>query len=181
MKRYTEWGLVIAMGLGIALMPGCLMGSHPLEGETAPAFELETLDGAAKTLADHQGKDIVVLDFWATWCPPCRESMPLLDAIADDYSDKGVVVYAVNGGETDPEVSAYLENEGLDLTVLMDRGFLTARDYEVTGIPQTVIIDKAGRVQAVHVGVGGDFDSELRTQLDTLLEGKSLLPASEAS
>ena len=150
-------------------------GPSPLLGKPAPALDLDLLDGGKLTLAKHQGKDVVVLDFWATWCGPCRRSLPLLAGVAAQYQGKGVVVYAVNQRESAETAKNFMAKEKLLLTVALDSEGAAGNSYGVEGIPQTVVIGKDGSVQAVHVGFSPDLKETLGKQLDDLLAGRKLV------
>lgn len=143
--------------------------SDALTGNPAPDFKLQTLDGKEVTLAQLKGKT-VILDFWATWCPPCRKGLPVVKKVADEFADQGVVLYAVNQRETHDKVTGYLKDkkelEGLN--VLMDRQAHVAELYLVNGIPQTVIIDAQGVVREVHVGFSPEMEKTLREELTRL-------------
>ncbi|QNN21395.1 DUF2092 domain-containing protein [Planctomycetales bacterium ZRK34] len=147
---------------------------HGLVGAAAPDFTLATLDGAQRTLSDHKGKDIVVLDFWATWCGPCVRAMPIIESVVTDYKGKNVVLYAVNLREDKPKIEKFLKARKLDVNVLMDTDGSIADKYQVKGIPQTVIIDRDGTVQVVHVGLLPDLKAQLAGELDDLVAGKKL-------
>ncbi len=149
---------------------------HPMVGFKGPPVQLVGLDGTRFDSTQASGK-VVVLDFWATWCPPCREGLPVMARIGSDYAEKGVVFRAVNVKEEGSVVRQFLEEAKLDLPVVLDETGKTSADYRVDGIPQTVIIGGDGLVQAVHVGFDGETEAKLRQQLDALLEGKSLVPA----
>lgn len=142
--------------------------AHPLVGQAAPLFTATYLDGSPFDLAQQQGK-VVILDFWATWCGPCREALPTLSEVAAEYRDRGVALFAVDLQETPEEVKPFLDQSGLDLTVVLDRDGTIAKQYLVEGIPQTVIIDQQGKVRFVHVGLSGDLRERLRRELDELL------------
>ena len=107
---------------------------HPLLGEVAPDTVLTLLDGSTVDLADHLGKDIVILDFWATWCPPCVRALPDLDTLAQEFVGEGVVVYAVNQRETAKQVEEFLTKNELGLTAALDDGSI-GELYAVSGIP----------------------------------------------
>lgn len=143
--------------------------SDALIGEAAPDFTLEQLAGGELALAAHKDKEIVILDFWATWCPPCVKALPQLIAVANDYKEKGVAFHAVNVRENNERVNAFLERHGHEMSVLMDRDGAVADLYKVTGIPQTVVIDKDGIVRKVHIGLIPNLERQLRTELDELL------------
>ena len=147
----------------------------PELGKTAPDFTLTGLDGEETTLSAFRGEKIVVLDFWATWCPPCQKGLPILDEVAGDYEGKDVVFYAVNQGETPDKVKAFIQETNLGLPVALDERVRIGRLYQVRGIPQTFIIGKDGIIQDHHQGLPSDLEERLRHALDTLLEGGSLV------
>lgn len=134
----------------------------------APDFELPALEGGDVALADLNGQ-IVILDFWATWCGPCVQGLPQLYSTANDYGDHGVVFYAINAAEDPDTIRQFLSREGLDdLDVLIDSGEV-AQAFHVSGIPQTVVIDRDGVVRAVHVGFGPDSNERLANDLNEIL------------
>jgi thiol-disulfide isomerase/thioredoxin len=147
---------------------------HALLGAPAPDFTLPLLEGGEMNLAAHKGKEIVILDFWATWCGPCVKALPILIEVADAYREKGVVFYAINQQEDPKTIRPFLEKRKLKLTVPLDRQGAVGGLYHVEGIPQTVIIDKQGIVQAVHVGLLPDLKTKLTQELDELLAGRDL-------
>jgi len=172
MEFLRQYGTTIAIVIiGAFLVYRLVAGRpHPLNGAPAPDFSLQNLQGAPVTLADHLGKDVVVLDFWASWCPPCRKGLPILNTVAERYGDKGVAVYAVNIREGQSLVSEFVAKNKLTLNVLLDDTGIVAEDYGVSGIPQTVIIDRAGTIRAVHVGVSPfGFEKSLTADIDAAL------------
>jgi thiol-disulfide isomerase/thioredoxin len=146
----------------------------PLLNKPAPEFTLELLDGGEMNLADHRDKDVVMLDFWATWCGPCVQEIPILVEVAAEFEDKNVVFYAVNQGEDADTIREFLETEELDITVALDSESVVGEQYGVTGIPMTVLIDKQGTVQSVHVGYRPDVKKVLTEEFTAILEGKNL-------
>ncbi len=113
-------------------------------------------------------RDVLILDFWATWCGPCRQALPTLVEVASEYKERGVKLFAVDLGETPDEVRQFLDDSGLDLTVVMDDDGSIAERYHVEAIPQTVIIGRDGMVRYVHVGTSPSLKSELTHVLDKL-------------
>ena len=143
-------------------------------GRPAPAFALADLDGKPVTLAQQKGH-VVVLDFWATWCGPCRAGMPHLAEAAKTYADRGVRVFAINREEEVATIRAFLAKESLTgLRVLLDPDGKVAAGYRVTGIPQTVVIDASGRVTKVIVGFGPNTGDELNTAIEQALSAAKL-------
>lgn len=137
------------------------MPANQLLGKPAPDFTIDLLDGGSLTLSEKKGKEIVILDFWATWCGPCRIAMPVLGQVSKEMAEQGIRLYGVNLEEDPDTIRAYLEDKGLDITVALDRTGSVSAQYLVTGIPQTVIVDRNGNVAVVHVGLwaspGGDL------------------------
>jgi peroxiredoxin/outer membrane lipoprotein-sorting protein len=147
---------------------------HPMVGKAAPDFTLDNLAGESVKLSDHRGKGIVILDFWATWCGPCVRAMPVLSKVSGKYADKGVQLYAVNLREDEATIEQFLEKQELDVPVLLDRDGAIAQQYGVRGIPQTVIIDKQGKIQVIHQGFSPTLESDLTEELEALLAGEDL-------
>ncbi|MGI9455857.1 MAG: DUF2092 domain-containing protein [Aeoliella sp.] len=154
-----------------------IVEAHPLLGEPAPKFALVKLeDDEAFELADVLGKQVVVLDFWATWCGPCVEALPKLSEVAQDFADRDVTFYAVNLEEDAETIRKFLEQADpkINLPVLLDSTAAVGKKYKVQGIPQTVLIGLDGRVQVIHTGLKEDMKRELTEQLAALLAGKDL-------
>ena len=151
-----------------------------LLGKPAPEFKLPLLAGGTLDLAKLKGK-VVILDFWATWCGPCRKRLPALTYLAKQYGDKGLLVYAVNLREKPEKIRKFLAEQKLELTVALDGDATVADRYKVSGIPQTVLVDAQGVVQAVHVGYYPGFKKKLVEQLQAVLAGKRLVDTGQAS
>lgn len=149
---------------------------HRLVGQQAPAFETTSLDGVPVKLGDLIGK-VVILDFWATWCGPCVAALPKINETAGKYKDKGVVFFAVNQGEEASIIKEFMAAQKLTAPVAMDQEGKIGTLYGVEGIPQTVVIDKQGKIQVVHVGAGPGIGEQLAKELDDVLAGKDLAAA----
>ena len=148
---------------------------HSTVGFPIKPLSLVGVDGS-RFDASMQKDKIVVLDFWASWCGPCRVSLPVVAQVCNEYADKGVVFRAVNLKEDAETIRAFLQEEPIDASVVMDTDGAAAAAYRVEAIPHTVIIGRDGSVEAVHVGASEGMEAKLRKQLDALLEGKSLVP-----
>ena len=129
-----------------------------LEGQKASDFSLERLDDTKPVkLSDLKG-NVVLLDFWATWCGPCRSWMPIVAKAHREYADKGLRVFAVNERETEVKVKSYLTRQKIDVPVLMDRSGEVGTMYKASSIPLTVVIGRDGNVVRVMVGLHGEED-----------------------
>ena len=139
-------------------------------GQTAPDFSLTSLSGKEVKLSDLKGQ-VVVLDFWASWCPPCRESLPHLGKLYGENED-GVKVLAVNMGEDADAARSFVQSQNLsDLTVLLDKDKSVAQKYGISSIPTTVIIGPDGKVQETFVGLGPDTFSQIKQTVSRLKGG----------
>lgn len=148
-----------------ALLSACatLAGPAPEVGALAPDFTLENLDGELVSLSDFRGQNVLV-NFWATWCGPCREEMPAIQA---RYNRGDFAVLAVDFGESAERVSGFLAEINVDLPVLLDLEGAVQELYRVRGYPTTFFIDRSGVIRFFHIGQmsAADIDSFLR-QLD---------------
>ena len=140
----------------------------PSIGDTAPDFTLKGIDGNTISLADYKGK-VVMVEFWATWCPPCRELAPILEKIHKKYKDKGLVFLAlVSKDEGEDTIKSFIKEHGITYPVLQaDQE--TMRHYGVSSIPVNFIINKEGRVVSIHMGNTQDIMQELTTEIESLL------------
>lgn len=131
-------------------------------GELAPAFSLERLDGGRLSLEELRGRP-VVLNFWASWCIPCREEAPLLTKLAADYSDRGLMVVGVVYQDTAANAIDFMRRYGQTYPGLLDPTGRTALDYGVLGIPETYFIDATGAVRWRQIGqiVPADLQSSV--------------------
>jgi thiol-disulfide isomerase/thioredoxin len=140
-----------------------------LVGKDAPPIDLELLDGSSFRLADRRGKT-VVLDFWASWCGPCLQTMPQVDQVAREFAERGVQLVAINLEETPERIKAALDRLKLETVVALDKDGRVAERYGATSIPQTVIIDREGKVARLFVGGSARFDEQLRQALRAVLD-----------
>jgi cytochrome c biogenesis protein CcmG/thiol:disulfide interchange protein DsbE len=146
--------VVILIGLNIWYV----LSDHTATGAPAPGFTLPRFNPPAGqpptvSLRDLQGK-VVVLDFWATWCPSCVRGLPEVEALYQSVDPSDVAVFAVNGeGKRDAQrlVKQFIEARDYQLPILMDNGSVFDA-FDVRGIPQTVIIDRTGRIRSIHHG-----------------------------
>jgi peroxiredoxin len=126
-----------------------------LTGKPAPDFSLKGMDGKPVALADLQG-NVIILDFWATWCGPCRASLPGLNKLHKELKEKGLQTFAVDLEESKDVVQPVAAKICPDIPVLFDEDSKVAKSYGVSGIPQTVVIGKDGKIRKIIIGGGNE-------------------------
>jgi len=129
--------------------------STPIE---APAFQLEDMDGEKYSLESYRGK-VVILNFWATWCPPCRREIPSMEALHQAFKDEAFAILAINEWETEDHVFAFMGQLPVEpgFPILFDLDSEVAQSFGVKGLPTTLLLDAQGKI--VYRAVGGrDFD-----------------------
>jgi thiol-disulfide isomerase/thioredoxin len=161
----------VQAGAGTSGDSGLTGRESPVVGQPAFLFKSNSLDGAAFDLAEHKGR-VVVLDFWATWCGPCLESLPLVESVVRESGSGSVELFAVNMEEQPEQIRATLQRHKLNVPVVLDRDGVVAAKYSVTAIPQTVVIDREGKVARLFVGGGKKTAEALKKALQELAATK---------
>jgi thiol-disulfide isomerase/thioredoxin len=123
----------------------------PWNGGATPPLALRDLDGKERKLADYRGK-VVVLNFWATWCEPCRQEMPSMQRLQDRLAGKPFVILAVDFGEGPPRIREFLKTLPVRFTVLLDRDLSTANAWAVKVLPTSLVIDARQTIRYTAVG-----------------------------
>ncbi len=143
--------LSVVMLVGILALTGACAKSGAIEvGETAPDFSLKDLDGKTAALSDFKGK-VIILDFFATWCPPCREEIPDFIKLQGEYGDKGFVMIGVALVSLG-EAKEFAGKVGINYPVLIDDGKVSAIYGPVRSIPTTFVIGKDSKIAKVYIG-----------------------------
>jgi thiol-disulfide isomerase/thioredoxin len=136
-------------------------------------FQLETSEGQVKKYSELKGEELTVVDFWATWCKPCVNSIPKLVEISDEYSEKGVkfIGISIDSPRNLSKIRPFAESIGINYPVLLDLDQEVLRDFNVSVIPTLTVIDKNNEIVYMHEGFAPGDESEIRKELDRLLNG----------
>lgn len=124
----------------------------PVENALAPDFKLTDMAGNVVQLSDYRGK-VVLVNFWATWCPPCVMEMPTIQDRYAKYGGNKFAVLAVDVDETELPVQAFIARNGLSFPVVIDEGAEIYQLYQVRGLPSSYLIDEQGVIRSIHIGV----------------------------
>ncbi|MBF0557652.1 MAG: TlpA family protein disulfide reductase [Nitrospirae bacterium] len=145
-------------------------GASLSSNDAAPAFVLSTPEGAKISLDDYKGK-VVMIEFFASWCPPCQMVAPEIKSAYERYKDKGFTVLAISideGPDAGKAVSNFIKTYGISYPVALDDG-TASRRYQVISIPTSFIIDKTGKLANKHIGLIPNFAATLSKEIETLL------------
>jgi len=184
MNKKIQIVLVVLLILALALA-GCSPALIPQagdgEGQTAPTegiqagnrapdFQLFNLEGEAISLSGLRGNP-VALNFWASWCRPCVSEMPYLQEIYEEYSDKGLILLAINMGESSSKVERFMQNNNLSFPVLLDVGGVVAQQYSILNIPTTFFIDEDGIIHSRRIGAFS-YKEQIENELGKIMPGQ---------
>ena len=165
-KVSKRWSLALALLLATSV--GSSQASVQLESN-APDFTLRSANGANLRLQEQRGQ-VVLLNFWATWCGPCRQELPHLNRIYDKYRSAGFVLLGVNIDD-DPRLATELASKlGLKFPVLLDGDKKVSRVYDMSAMPATLVIDRDGRVRHIHRGYRDGVEKTYEEQVRALLK-----------
>ncbi len=129
----------------------------PYNGKPLPDFSLQDLKGKKHSLSDYKGK-VVLLNFWATWCPPCVKEMPSMQRLQDKYQDQDFEILAVNMGEDSTTIEIFLQKMSVNFPVLLDSDGAILKQWKIFAFPTTFLIDKEGNITYALFG-GLEWDS----------------------
>jgi len=156
-----------AVIVGFVVM-GQALAALPSPGTAAPDFTLKSTAGQNIRLKEQRGQ-VVLVNFWATWCAPCRQELPELDKLQAQYGKAGFRLLAVSVDDDAQNAAAMMRRLGVSLTVLHDRDKRVAKRYDVDAMPATVIVDRKGRVRYVHRGYRAGYEKTYEQQVRELL------------
>ncbi len=176
-----NYKIILALaGLGLLVLAGCQTqaqgaasngGSAPTSvaprvGYLAPDFTLSTLEGDSVTLSQLKGS-IVVINFWATWCPSCREEMPRLEAVYKEFKGRGLVVLGVDIKEDKGTVARFIQEVGLTFPIPMDSDGAISDRYQVHGLPTSFFVDREGSIR--FLSVGAMSETTIRSRVEKMM------------
>jgi peroxiredoxin len=168
-KRFLK----LAAAAAAALTAGRLVAGNAPAAGPAPAFALPARSGGQLALGDLRGQ-VVMINFWATWCGPCRKEMPLLEQIFQRYKGLGFTLLAVNVEEDSSGADKWLaEVVPVTFPVLYDRENRVSKLYNVTAMPSTVVVDRKGQIRFVHYGYTPGTENAYQDQVRTLVREKA--------
>jgi len=145
------WFLVVAIALAACTGPGQVAPGGINVGNRARDFTLENLAGDKVSLSDYEGK-VVLINFWATWCPPCRAEIPDLEAAYRAWEGNGLVVLGLSTDESREQVQAFVDEFGMTYPILLDSEAKIMETYRARGLPMSVLVDRDGVIQVRHIG-----------------------------
>jgi len=156
---------ILLLGLGLSLIAASVyfilrdapdqtdLSTVPVQTDfPSPELTLTDLEGVTRSLSDYQGK-VILVNLWATWCPPCKEEMPTLQAYHDKYQDRGFSIIAINDGDPAPDVIQFVEEYQLTFPVWLDPTYIATEDaFKTMNLPSSFVIDRSGTVRLYWVG-----------------------------
>lgn len=140
----------------------------PQKGFPAPDFALQSLEGETVRLSDFRGRPVVV-NFWATWCAPCRAELPAMQKVADKYGDQGLVFLLLNQAEKPATVKEFLDSLDVDMLTLLDSEGRASGRYRVRGLPTTVFIGPDGTIADIVIG-GPITEAKLTQNVEQIMQ-----------
>lgn len=168
--------LLMACTLGLLLNGGAQAAGFEARAATpAPELKAQDLTGATRTLADYRGK-VVLLNFWASWCPPCLREMPSMERLRLAMTGRPLAIVALDSAETPDEVNAFLSKMKLGFPILLDPDGSNTRRWKVFALPTTFLLDAQGRVRYVLTGPTEWDEGEALEVIESLLAELSAGP-----
>ena len=156
---------ILLLGLGLSLIAASVyfilrdapdqtdLSTVPVQTDfPSPELTLTDLEGVTRSLSDYEGQ-VILVNLWATWCPPCKEEMPTLQAYHDKYQDRGFSIIAINDGDPPPDVIQFVEEYQLTFPVWLDPTYIATEDaFKTMNLPSSFVIDRSGTVRLYWVG-----------------------------
>ncbi len=156
------------LGAILVIFTASSLAASSLEGQVAPDFVLKSASGENLRLSEYRG-DVVLINFWATWCGPCRQEMPLLDDLYGRYQRVGFSLLGVNIDDDSRRAMKMVQELGVNFPVLFDESKEVSKLYKVEAMPVTVLVDREGRIRHVHNGYKPGYEEKYLTEIRSLL------------
>lgn len=178
LSKYWLYFVIVVLLIGAGWIwasrddAGAQLQASPQEGFLAPNFTLETLEGETVSLSDFEGQ-AVMINFWASWCPPCRAEMPSMENVYQKYQNQGFVILAINATHQDTVSGAanFVAEEGFSYPILMDTKDSVSQLYQLRSLPTSLFVGKDGLIQEIVYG-GPIPEADLQTRIENLLGGR---------
>jgi len=176
-QRQISYSIILLLGFAWILISPDRSGTStsglipaPQKGFLAPDFELQTITGEVVKLSDLRGQAVLV-NLWATWCPPCRAEMPAIEKVYNQYKDDGLVVLAVNMTyqDTQSNIAPFVAEYGLTFPILLDQMGSVGTAYQLRSLPSSFFINRDGIINEVVIG-GPMAEALLRTRVEEILK-----------
>ncbi len=156
------------LGVAFSIFAAVSLASSDLAGQPAPDFALKSSTGQNLRLSEYRG-DVVMINFWATWCGPCRQEMPLLDELYTRYERVGFSLLGVNIDDDSGRAMEMISELGVGFPVLFDNKKTVSKLYQVDAMPVTILIDREGTVRHVHHGYKPGYEQQYLDEIRSLL------------
>ena len=156
------------LGLIFSVLAATSLASSGLVGQLAPDFVLKSASGDNLRLSEFRG-DVVMINFWATWCGPCRQEMPLLDELYSQYQRVGFNLLGVNIDDDSGKAMNMIAELGVSFPVLFDTHKVVSKLYAVDAMPVTILVDRSGMVRHVHHGYKPGYEQDYLNEIRSLL------------
>jgi len=156
------------LGAILVIFAASSLASSSLEGQVAPDFVLKSASGENLRLSEYRG-DVVMINFWATWCGPCRQEMPLLDELYGRYQRVGFKLLGINIDDDSRRAMKMVQELGVTFPVLFDENKEVSKLYKVDAMPVTILVDREGQVRHVHHGYKPGYEDKYLTEIRSLL------------
>jgi peroxiredoxin len=166
MKRFKMTSSLYAIGLAL-IFAGTLASADVKQG-AAPDFTLKSASGENLRLSEMRG-EVVMINFWASWCAPCRQEMPLLDELYNQYQPMGFTILGVNVEEDPTQAKQMLKDNPVNFPVLFDDKSAVSKLYDVVAMPSTVLVDRDGNVRYLHRGYKPGYEEAYQQQVRALI------------
>lgn len=165
-SRARTWRRALA---ALLLVGGGALAAPLVPATTAPDFTLRTLEGQNLRLGEQRGS-VVLVNFWATWCGPCRQEMPHLNKLYEKYKSAGFVLLGVNVDDDTRQAAGVANKLGVTFPVLPDSDKRVSKQYDLSAMPSTVLIDRDGKVRYLHRGYQSGYENTYDRQIRELLK-----------